>query len=48
MYNKNTLKSLINKSKNLTSIAIPRQLTPIEKGKIMEGFTKSIKTRLNE
>ena len=47
MFDKNTLKSLINKSKKLNSIIIPKQLTPSEKGKILDGFSKLVKARSN-
>lgn len=47
MYDKNTIKALISKSKQLDSVLIPKQLTPSERGRIMDDLTKSIKTRLN-
>ena len=47
MYSKDTIKSLISKSKQLESISIPKQLSPTEKGRIMDDFTKTIKTGSN-
>jgi hypothetical protein len=47
MFSKDTIKSLINKSKSIDSVSIPKQLTPMEKSKVIDDFTKKFKTNIN-
>lgn len=47
MFDKNTLNSLMSKSKKHQSIIILKNLTSTEKSKILDSFSKSVKSRLN-
>ena len=47
MFSKETIKSLIIKSKQIDSVSIPKQLTSTDRNRIMDDFTKILKTGLN-
>ena len=47
MYDKNTIKSLIQTSKNLESVMLPRSLSNTGKIKVIDSFNKSVKTMIN-
>ena len=47
MYDKNTITSLIQTSRELDSIVIPKTLSQTEKTRVLDKFNKSVKTKLN-
>lgn len=47
MYDKQTIKTLISRCKSQQSILIPKYISPTDKSRLLENFTKTVKSRLN-